>query len=697
MKEQILEIFKKIGPNSIRVIDIVKKMGFKNSPEKQAEVEEAIRELLYDKVIYCTNSKVGAFQLSPFKEGKLISVKNGFGFVRIPGEEDVYIPATKINGALLGDSVVVKLDRNNPTEAGIKEVLERSNHIAEIITENNIRYFKFDEFNKIKCDAPLNMVDGELLLVKLGTRREKHGFSLEIEKDLGHKTKPGNDILQVMYKYNFDDVFPDEVLEEIKYIKQTVDASDMKGRVDLRNEEIFTIDGDDTKDIDDAISMKKLDNGNFLLSVHIADVTHYVKEGSALDKEAYKRGTSVYLADRVSPMYPRELSNGICSLNPEADRLALTCRMEITPNGKTINTEVFKSVIHSKKQMTYKNVNKILDNNEVPEGYGQFADILKKMNDLAIILREMKRKRGMLEFQTNEPKILVDRDGKVLGVENRVQGTGENLIEDFMIAANEAVANFVTNLGAHNIYRVHEEPDLEKLTEGITVMRAQGFAPDGNISVKPKCIQNILNKMKDSKKFSILSSYLLRCMKKAKYDVVNYGHYGIAVNAERKEGYSHFTSPIRRYPDTSLHRIIHEILDGNIAKVTSKEYLQKLRIIAIQSSLKERDAVDCEREVDKMKMAEYMENFIGEEYEGMISGFTKNGMFVALDNAIEGRADFSTMDDFYTLNEENQTIQGKNNKKIYYLGDDIKVKLVNANKEERLIDFEPVLERKRVV
>ena len=464
-----------------------------------------------------------------------------------------------------------------------------------------------------------------------------------------------------------------------------VTPEDYAGRRDLRDMEIFTIDGDDTKDIDDAISIEKYANGHYKLGVHIADVSYYVKEGSPLDNEAMERGTSVYLVDRVIPMLPHELSNGICSLNPNTDRLAISCIMEFDSTGRQVDYELFPSVIRSRIQMTYKKVNSILENNIVPEGYEPYEKSLRIMAELASILRKAKIKRGYLDFDVDEAKILVDEDCKPLEIKIRERGVGENLIEDFMIAANECVATHIYFMNLPFIYRVHEVPKEEKIRSFLTFIGNLGYQFSGDVKdTSPKTVQRLLNFLKDKPEYKMLSSLLLRSMQKAVYKPENLGHYGLASSC-----YTHFTSPIRRYPDTTVHRLLRTYLfDRNLDMSTIRKWEEKLVYIAEHSSSRERASVDCEREVEDMKMAEYMEGHIGEVFEGMISSVTSFGMFVELDNLVEGLVPLRDMPDFFHYDEVRMTLTGERTHVKYTIGDRVLIKVARASKEEKTIDFE---------
>ena len=532
-----------------------------------------------------------------------------------------------------------------------------------------------------------DLVDGHKIQVSIVKEMGKYKYLGEVVKIIGHKNDPGVDILSIIYDHGINDVFTDEVMEEVNALPSEVLDSDRKGRKDLTDMTIFTIDGDDTKDIDDAISISKKGE-NYILGVHIADVSYYVKEGTALYKEAYSRGTSVYLVDRVVPMLPHKLSNGICSLNPNVDRLAISCIMEITPNGKIVSHDIFESIIRSRIQMTYKKVNKILNDEETPEGYEPFKDDLKLMWELAKILRKEKLARGYLDFDVDEPKILVDENCKPYDVVLRERGKGENMIEDFMIAANETVAEHVFYMGLPFVYRVHEVPDNEKVEEFLNSISMLGYHVVGDRNfVYPKSMKKILDQLRDKEGFEILSTLLLRCMKKAVYKPENLGHYGLASKC-----YTHFTSPIRRFPDTTVHNLLRKYIfnepnDKELNRLI--EYWEEnLPALCDHASEKERDSIDCERDVESMKMAEYMESHIGEEYDGTISSVMNFGLFVQLDNMIEGLVHISEIKgDYYTFDETTHTLRGEKKGKMYKLGQKVRVVVTNASKENSTIDF----------
>ena len=699
MKDDILNILK----NSDRALDIyeLQDMLHINDVNQAKELSDELRKLEDEVVVYHSNkNKYMMLEKSHLRKGVMRTNKKGFGFVEIENmDDDVYVAADNMNGAIHDDIVLVEITSKmtlDRLEGRVLKIIKRQvqRYIGEItFDEKGKGHIKLDD-NKVKLnieipkDKALNAVDGHKVVVelvkKLNNNLKYEGKVLEI---IGHKNDPGVDILSIIYKYNINTVFPDDVKEEVSNINMEVLPEELKGRRDLRDQVIFTIDGDDTKDIDDAISIEKFASGHYKLGVHIADVSYYVKEGSPLDNEAMERGTSVYLVDRVIPMLPHELSNGICSLNPNVDRLAISCVMEFDSSGKQIDYEIFPSVIRSRIQMTYKKVNSILEKNVVPEGYEPYADTLKIMAELASILRKAKVKRGYINFDIDEAKILVDENCKPTEITVRERGTGENLIEDFMIAANECVATHIYFMNLPFIYRVHEVPKEEKIRSFLGFVSNLGYQVPGDIKdTKPTTMQRILKALEDKPEYKILSSLLLRCMQKAVYRPENLGHYGLASSC-----YTHFTSPIRRYPDTTVHRLLRTYLfENKLDNSTIHKWEEKLVYIAEHSSERERASVDCEREVEDMKMAEYMESHIGEEFEGMISSVTSFGMFVELDNLVEGLVPLRDMPDFFVYDEDRMTLTGEKSHVKYTIGERVLVKVVRASKEDKTIDFEIV-------
>lgn len=699
MRDDILNILK----NSDKALDIYELHDLLHikTVEEAKELNDELRKLTDEVIVYHSNKdKYMMLEKSHLRKGVMRTNKKGFGFVEVPGlDDDVYVALENMNGAIHDDVVLVEITSKmnlDRLEGRILKVIKRQvqRYIGEITFDDKGKgHIKLDD-NRIKLnieipkDKTLNAVDGHKVVVelvkKINNNLKYEGKVVEI---IGHKNDPGVDILSIVYKYNINTVFPDDVKEEVENINMEVLPEEYEGRRDLRDEVIFTIDGDDTKDIDDAISIEKFANGHYKLGVHIADVSYYVKEGSPLDMEAMERGTSVYLVDRVIPMLPHELSNGICSLNPNVDRLAISCVMEFDSTGKQIDYEIFPSVIKSRIQMTYKKVNSILEKNVVPDGYEPYADTLKIMAELAKILRKAKVKRGYIDFDIDEAKILVDENCKPTEITVRERGTGENLIEDFMIAANECVATHIYFMNLPFIYRVHEVPKEEKIRSFLGFVSNLGYQVPGDIKdTKPTTMQRILKSLEDKPEYKILSSLLLRCMQKAVYRPENLGHYGLASSC-----YTHFTSPIRRYPDTTVHRLLRTYLfENKLDNATIHKWEEKLVYIAEHSSDRERASVDCEREVEDMKMAEYMENHIGEEFEGMISSVTSFGMFVELDNLVEGLVPLRDMPDFFNYDEERMTLTGEKSHVKYSIGERVKVRVVRASKEDKTIDFEVV-------
>ncbi len=699
MRESIINVLK----NSDRALDIYElqdRVGV-NSVEETKEFTDELRKLEDEVVVYHSNKdKYMMLENSHLRKGVMRANKKGFGFVEVDGlDDDIYVSQDNMNGAIHDDVVLVEIT----SKMNIDRIEGRVLKIIERRIQRYIGLMKFDDKgmghvvlddSKIKLniqvpkEKSMNAVDGHKVVVEVDKMMNHNGrCEGHVCEIIGHVNDPGVDILSIIYKYNINIDFPDEVKSQVASMPMEVYESDLKGRRDLRDQVIFTIDGDDTKDIDDAISIEKLANGHYRLGVHIADVSYYVKEGSPLDTEAMDRGTSVYLVDRVIPMLPHELSNGICSLNPNVDRLAMSCVMEFNNEGKQLDYEIFPSVIRSRIQMTYKKVNSVLEKNIVPEGYEDYADDLRTMEELAEILRKAKVKRGYIDFGVEEAKILVDENCVPTDVVLRERGMGENLIEDFMIAANECVATHIYFMNLPFIYRVHEYPKEEKIRSFLGFVSSLGYQVNGNIKdVKPTTMQAILKQLQDKPEYKILSSLLLRSMQKAVYKPENLGHYGLASKC-----YTHFTSPIRRYPDTTVHRLLRTYLvEGKVDMQTIKKWEEKLVYIAEHSSERERASVDCEREVDDMKMAEYMEKHIGEEYEGMISSITSFGMFVELDNLIEGLVPLRDMKDFFHFDEERMTLTGEKSYVKYSIGERVVIKVVRASKEEKTIDFEVV-------
>ena len=693
MEEKVLDIINKHN-KALTYEEILEKLTDDEIPMLPDVLSKLIKEL---KIRYTNKGKYAKFDDKSQKIGVFAANKKGFGFVIIDGEDkDYYVSRENVGEAINGDEVVIKVLDESRHEAAVLRVNKRNLSdilVGEFYKRDGKNYLKLDDDKlniivEIPDEYAKGAVTGHKVVVKVENNVTKSNYYQgKIIRILGHKDDPGVDILSIAARYQISDIFPEGVLEELKNIPDEVSSSELNGRRDLTSEVIFTIDGDDTKDIDDAISIKKLENGNYLLGVHIADVSHYVKEGTALGDEAYARGTSSYLANTVIPMLPHKLSNGICSLNPNVIRLTISCVMEIDDSGKLVNSDIFESYIKSRKQMTYKNVNKILNENIIPEGYAEFADDLRLMAELSKIIRKRKLEKGYIDFDVPEPKIITDENGKAIDIQKRVQDTGENLIEDFMIMANETVASTISYMDLPFIYRVHGLPDEDKIKNFMHFINILGYKVHANMrNITPKVIQNILGQLKDKKEYNILSSMLLRSMQKAIYDNVNIGHFGLA-----SKFYTHFTSPIRRFPDLTVHRLLRTYLfNHNIDSQIIDYYNSTLPEVAKHSSEREMAATQCERDVDDMKMAEYMEAHIGEVYNGIISTVTNYGIYVELSNLVEGMIKIDELeDDYYFYDESTFSLVGKHSKKRYMLGDSIKITVDSVLKEKGLINFKP--------
>ena len=693
MKDQILDVLKDIH-EAKTLIEINDLLGLKTADELK-ELQKNMEELVNNFLVFKTKKdKYLLMKNCPgLKIGKLSVNKKGFGFLLLDKEDDIYIAKDDMNGAINDDTVLVEVTEKGLEPAGkVLKIVKRDlkNIVGEVkvIGKKKILEPDDDKVNLkiiLSPETSQNCVEGHKVLAKLNKKIDNKTYTADCLKILGHKDDAGIDILSIAYKYSIFEEFSPETIEELNNIPEEVNPSELEGRIDLTSEMIFTIDGADTKDIDDAISLKKHDD-YYTLGVHIADVSHYVKENTSLGDDAYERGTSAYLADTVIPMLPHKLSNGICSLNEGTVRLTMSCVMDIDKNGKITNYDIFPSYIKSRKKMTYDNVNEILENNHTPDGYEDYVEKLKEMQELAKILRKEKVARGYIEFDIPEAKIMQDKDGKAIDIKKREQHAGEALIEDFMIAANETVATHISNMALPFIYRVHDLPNTEKIADFLNLVKALGYQIKTNIKeITPKTMQKLLNELKDKPEFLILSTLLLRSMKKAEYSKTNIGHFGLA-----SKNYTHFTSPIRRFPDLTVHRLLKKYLIEKDFSMSTINYLENSLVeIAEHSSERELAATNAERDVNDMKMAEYMESHIGEVYDGIISSVTSFGIFVELPNLVEGLVHISNIPgDYYEYVPELLSLIGKSTKKTYRIGDKLKVRVISASKETAQIDFE---------
>lgn len=698
MKEEILALLK---DNSYleRSIDLIAaKLNYQSS-EQFVKLVKTLNELEDEGLV--VRNKYNHYYL-PNQFGMVLGTltlnKQGYGFVNVENQEkDIFIPQSGLKDAFNKDTVLVEITKSGDDkkpEGTIVKVVSRgqTRFVGEVKKGKRECYVEVDDRlfkNPIFVDhAHLHgAVVGNKVVVEI--KVYKPYLKGDIVKVLGHRNDPGIDVLSVVYEHDAPVEFPQVVFDQISDIKDSVTADDLDGRVDLRNEVIVTIDGEDAKDLDDAISLKKLDNGNYYLGVHIADVSYYVGEGTPLDKEAFARGTSIYLVDRVIPMLPHKLSNGICSLNPHVDRLTISCFMEVDSEGKVVDHEIVPSVINSTERMTYTNVNRILANDQAMQlQYSHVKDLFFLMEELASILQKKRFKRGAIDFDAKEAKVIVDNRGNPIDVVLRQRGIGEHIIEEFMLLANETIAEHFYWLELPFLYRVHENPKPEKLLQFANVAKTLGYTIKGSLeNVYPNELSAIIEASKDTPEHTIISTLLLRCMQKARYDEQCLGHFGLA-----DEFYTHFTSPIRRYPDLIVHRMIRRfIFENTVDKKTIRYYQELMPEIAEQTSYREREAIDIEREVDDMKMAEYMEKHLGEEFEGTITSITNFGFFVELDNTIDGLVHVTDLtDDFYYYDERNLRYVGQRNGKVFKMSDRVKVRVASASKKDRTVDFEIV-------
>ncbi|HIT06268.1 MAG TPA: ribonuclease R [Candidatus Scybalocola faecipullorum] len=631
--------------------------------------------------------------------GTFMATQKGFGFVRVEGmADDIFIPEEYTKNAFHEDKVSVKLTADaaggRRAEGVITAVLERT-HDHVVGTYQQSRKFGFvvpdnKKFTKdifVPQGQSMNAVTGHKVVVQMtdyGSRfKNPEGRIIEI---LGRAGDPGTDVLSIIRAYNLPEEFPKEVMEQVAHIPSEVLEREKAGRRDLRNLQTVTIDGEDAKDLDDAVTIEKRD-GKYYLGVHIADVSHYVKEGSPLDKEAVKRGTSVYLTDRVIPMLPRQLSNGICSLNAGVDRLALSCLMEIDEKGNIIGHEIAETLICVDRRMTYTAVKQIIEDHDeaVCSMYSDFVPMFELMYELSLLLRQKRKKRGGIDFDFPESKIILDKHGKPVDIRPYEHNSATNLIEDFMLAANETIAEDYFWQEIPFLYRTHETPDSERIQKLASMIGKFGYyLKSSHEEVHPKEFQKLLGKISGTPQEPLISRLVLRSMKQARYTTENTGHFGLAVKY-----YCHFTSPIRRYPDLQIHRIIKESLHGGLSERRLSHYDKILPEVAMTSSSTERRADEAEREVDKLKKVEYMSAHIGEKFDGVISGLTGYGMYVELSNTCEGLVRLESMtDDYYIYDEGNYVIVGETTGRRFGLGDRAAIIVVGTDITARTIDFE---------
>lgn len=644
-------------------------------------------------------SKRGKYSKAESKNvtGVFTAHQRGFGFVTIEGEnEDIFIPGDKVNGAMHMDTVeiaVLPTTSGKRKEGAVLKVIERGmKHVVCTYEASENFGFAVPDNTRFGSDIfipkgkSMGAVAGHKVVVEVTSYGKKdkkpEGRVVEI---IGHINDPGTDILSIVKAYDMPVEFSEKIMHQVENVSKEVTDADMAGRMDLRDWTMVTIDGEDAKDLDDAVSLF-MDGDNYVLGVHIADVSNYVQEHSALDVEALKRGTSVYLVDRVIPMLPHALSNGICSLNEAQNRLTLSCIMTINPKGEVIDHKIAETVIRTNRRMTYTNVKKILEDKdpEVMEEYKELVPMFEKMAELASILRKRRMKRGSIDFDFPETKVILNDKGEPIGIKPYDRNVATKLIEDFMLIANETVASHFFWQEIPFVYRTHENPDTEKIHKLSTFINNFGYSLHiGADEVHPKELQKLLEKIEGTDEEALISRLTLRSMKQARYTTACTGHFGLAANY-----YCHFTSPIRRYPDLQIHRIIKETLRGRMNAKRIEHYESILDEVAKQSSQMERRADEAERETIKLKKCEYMVKHVGEEFEGVISGVTEWGFFVELPNTVEGLVRVTELkDDFYQFYEDTYELVGEATNKRYKLGQKVKVVVESTDKLMRTIDF----------
>ena len=667
------------------------------SKEDREEFHKLLDELLQEGRISITEKGKYVRPGRDILKGTFISNARGFGFVEIEGmETDLFIPEERVNGAFHNDIVQVRLLpelTGKRREAEVIKILSRGTaQVVGTFQKGQNFGFVIPDNTKIATDifVPVEWakgaVDGHKVVVELtsyGSEKKKpEGRVVEI---LGHVNDPGVDILSIVKSFDIPAEFGEKILNQAGRVAAEVSEADRQGREDLRELLMVTIDGEDAKDLDDAVSLSR-EGENFLLGVHIADVTNYVQENSALDREALKRGTSVYLVDRVIPMLPHRLSNGICSLNEGVDRLALSCLMKISPEGIVTDYRIVESVICVDRRMTYTSVKKILEDKDSEERqkYEDFVPMCEDMEVLSGILRAKRKKRGAIDFDFPETKIILDKDGKPVDIRPHERNTATKIIEDFMLLANETVAQHFYWLELPFVYRTHDNPDPEKINQlGIFISNFGYGMKTAKEEVHPKEIQKLLEKVKGTPEEALISRLALRSMKQARYSVECTGHFGLACGY-----YCHFTSPIRRYPDLQIHRIIKEHLRGRLKENRIQHYEAILPQVAERSSKMERRAEEAERETDKLKKTEYMEAHIGEHYEGVVSGITGWGVYVELPNTVEGLIHVSALKgDYFYYDESNYEMVGRDTGKTYKLGQKISIIVERTDRFSRTVDF----------
>jgi ribonuclease R len=699
MREKILAFFKSESTKKITVEEL-REVLHVSSSEEIVSLMKTVNQLVEEAVlIESSKHELTLIENTNFVVGRLIVKPRGFGFLvpNDPSKNDVYIGKNDINEALNNDIVLVHIEKFGygvRQEGIVRKVIERKyTHIIGTMMFRNSMGFVISDDKSISTDIVVKTdhLNGAKKYDKVRCKILNYSFRGKIEcavtEVLGNKNDSGVDVLSKILKHNVDPLFNDEVLEEANKFGDVTKA-DYEGRKDLTKEIIITIDGDDAKDFDDAVNVKTLPNGNYKLSVSIADVSHYVTEGSILDVEAFKRGTSIYMPGRVIPMLPENLSNGVCSLRPDEERLTQTCDMEIDLTGKVVNYEIYPSVIKSYKRMTYNQINKIfMGDVELSEKYVDLVGMFYKMRNLAKILKKKRESFGSINFETDESYITLDENGKAIDIQLRERGISESIIEEFMLKANQVVAEHVFWLNLPFIYRVHDKPTEEKLNRLLKMADALGFKVKAKNEISNFELQKLVNQVHGTESEKGVNLLMLRSMQKAIYSEFNLGHYGLSFKY-----YTHFTSPIRRYPDLIVHRLLREYLfKGNKSTAIIDYYTEHMKGIAAQTSETERRAVILEREVVDMKKAEYISQYINKRFDGIISSVTSFGLYVSLPNTIEGLVHITQLnDDYYVYDENLMLLVGERRKKVYRVGDKVTIQVVKANINDGEVDFKIV-------
>ncbi|MGO3837156.1 MAG: ribonuclease R [Vagococcus sp.] len=712
IKEQILEYMTSSKKMSFSMEQLAEGLGLQKSQDFKYLVQTIAQMERETTVVFNKKGKIKLNTKETLLTGIFRANERGFGFVSIEGEEDdVFISKDHTSFALDGDTVDIEiLKPGNPmedqaAEGKVSSIIERGfTQVVGIFTafpeeeQQSTGLYgsvtpkdkKLSRYRVFIADEGLTAEDGSVVVVELTHYPEAdYTNSLEglIKQVIGHKNDPGMDILSIVLQHGIPTDFDEDTLKEADETPDTVMDEELEHRKDLRDECIVTIDGAEAKDLDDAVTVKKLENGNYFLGVYIADVSHYVREETALDGEASERATSVYLTDRVIPMLPRKLSNGICSLNPGVDRLVMSCEMEINTDGQVIDYDIFEGVINSKARMTYKAVNELLDktNEETIKEYENFVTLFENMAELHYILEEKRMARGAIAFDDREAQIVVDDEGYPIDIVLRTRGTAERLIESFMLAANETVAGHYTRKKLPFIYRIHEHPREEKIQRFFEFVTNFGILVKGKKDdVSPKELQKVLDQISGRPEEPVVSMMLLRSMQQARYSEDPSGHYGLAA-----EDYTHFTSPIRRYPDLIVHRLIKSYQIEPVTDDVKEKWEDVIPDIADHSSKMERRAVNAERETDSMKKAQFMQDKIDQEFDGVITSITKFGMFIELPNTVEGLIHVNQLkSDYFHFIESHLALVGERTGVVYKIGQQVRIKVTKADVDTREIDFE---------